>query len=256
MLTKLTERIYYMPGADFSDRPYIYYIRGDEKSLVVEAGESANHVAAFYRELVQTNLPRPDYTVVTHWHWDHTFGLHASCGQTIASAKTNAILRRQQKLAWTEKALLQRMAEGKEVPYCAACMRREYPYLSDIQIVTAQTEIPDGGEMRLDLGGVTCQIMQRDTTHTRDALLVYIPEERALAVSDADYEDYYDNDYRYDQQRLAALTELISGIDFDYYLRGHAGVMTRQEALNFLAAQRGSDKQSGVAGVPYEAWRQ
>ncbi len=242
MLKQLTDRIYYLEGQEKTDRPFIYYIRGDEKSLAVEAGESANHIAYFYHELESAGLTKPDYTVISHWHWDHTFGIHAVQGTTIASAMTNAKIREMKDWEWSEEAINKRMEEGKEILYCAFCMKQEYPYLSDIILKEADLEI--NAELLLDLGGVECRIMPHDTPHSRDALIVYVPDAKALAVADADYEDYYDNDYRYDQKILEDYISFVSQFDFDYYLRGHEGIMTRSEAMVFLRSKVGSNEQS------------
>ena len=242
MLRRLTERIYYLEGQEKTDRPFIYYIKGDKKSLAVEGGESANHVAYFYHELEKAGLSKPDYTVISHWHWDHTFGIHAVQGQTIASAMTNGKIREMKAWEWSEEALNKRMEEGTEIFYCAFCMRQEYPYLSDV--ILQETDIEIEEELLLDLGGVHCRIIPHDTPHSRDALIVYIPEESTIAVADADYEDYYDNDYRYDQEKLKSYIDFVSEFDFDYYLRGHEGIMRRDEAMDFLQSKVGSTEQS------------
>lgn len=49
------------------------YIRGERYSLAVDAGNSRRHVEKFYAALDAAELRRPDFTVLTHWHWDHTF---------------------------------------------------------------------------------------------------------------------------------------------------------------------------------------
>lgn len=246
MIQKLTDRILYMPGNELTDRPYLYYIRGEEKSMAIDGGCSANHITSFYRDLQTEGLPLPDYTVLTHWHWDHSFGLCGATGMTIASSRCNEKLRYLQQLEWSEAALDARVAMGEEIPFCASCMKREYPYLSDIHIVSAAVEI-EAEDLELDLGGLTCRIMHRDATHSRDSLFIYIPQEKALAVGDADYEDYYENDYRYDQAKLIKLTSFISSMDFQHCLRGHDGPVSRQESMEFLRAQVGNTARSGIS---------
>ena len=45
------------------------YIRGERYSLAVDAGNSRRHVEKFYAALDAAELRRPDFTVLTHWHW-------------------------------------------------------------------------------------------------------------------------------------------------------------------------------------------
>ena len=37
--------------------------------------------------------------MITHWHYDHTFGMHAVSGFSIAHEKTNEFLKKQQEEA-------------------------------------------------------------------------------------------------------------------------------------------------------------
>lgn len=244
-MEKLTNRIYYMSGDEKTDRPFLYYVKGDEKCLAIDAGASANHVKAFYWQLEQMGLKIPDYTVITHWHWDHAFGMCAVEGETIASTLTNRKLREMQQWEWSEAALQDRIAAEEEIEYCAACMKIEYPYLSDIIIKPAMIEV--GDSLELDLGNVCCQILQHDAPHSRDGLFVYIPEEKALIVGDADYEDYYDGDYKYDKAKLDDLIRFVEKFDFTFYLRGHEGVFNRQQAMGFLQTQLSNDQRSEIA---------
>ena len=58
----------------------------------MDAGHSADHTREFYRALEEAGLPLPELTVLTHWHWDHTFGMHAVHGLCLASERTNRYL--------------------------------------------------------------------------------------------------------------------------------------------------------------------
>mgnify|MGYP003329295852 CR=1 FL=1 len=55
----------------------------------MDAGNSSDHVEKFYNGLRDLSLKLPDFTVITHWHWDHTFGMHASSGKTVACHLTS-----------------------------------------------------------------------------------------------------------------------------------------------------------------------
>ena len=81
-----------MPFEEERDRPNLGYIKGDKRSLVVDAGHSEAHIREFYDLLCKEGLPLPSLTVLTHWHWDHTFAMHAVKGLTIANKTTNGHL--------------------------------------------------------------------------------------------------------------------------------------------------------------------
>jgi len=237
-LVRVTDRVYYLPGEDFNgrDRPFLYYVRGDKLRLAVDAGNSPAHVKAFYAALKAAGHPTPDITILTHWHWDHTFGLRAVKGVTMTTKATNAILRRVGSWAWDHESMEERLRTGEDIQACADCIRREYADPEDIRVVTAQVEIE--GPMTIDLGGVTCRIIPQESTHSDDGLFVYIPEEKALAVGDGESGDYYELDGKYDPQKLEDFLRFLEGLDYDVALPGHQAPWSKKEQMAFLHEMR------------------
>ncbi len=91
-LKKISNRIFYYPHQPETDRPMLAYIKGEKIALAIDAGNSESHVDEFYKTLEIEKLKKPDFTVITHWHWDHTFGMHHINGLSIAHRKTNEFL--------------------------------------------------------------------------------------------------------------------------------------------------------------------
>lgn len=86
-MIKITDCVYFYPPEDIKDRPMLGYIEGDKYSLAVDGGFSPAHVGEFYEALEHSGLKEPDYTALTHWHWDHTLGLCAVSGKIICEKK-------------------------------------------------------------------------------------------------------------------------------------------------------------------------
>ena len=230
-LVRITDRIYCFPGEDFTgrDRPFLYYVRGDKLRLAVDAGNSPAHVRAFYAALKAAGHPTPDLTILTHWHWDHTFGLRAVKGLTLATQATNEVLRKVQTWAWDPASMEERLASGEDIQACADCIRREYNDPEKIRVVTADMEF--NGPVTLDLGGITCQVIPQDSPHSRDGLFLYFPEEKALAVGDGESGDYYELDGQYDTRRLEAFLSFLDTLDYDLALPGHQMPWSRADQL-------------------------
>lgn len=242
-LERVTERIYMLPGEDFTgrDRPFLYYIRGDKLRMAVDAGNSPRHVKAFYAALKAAGHPTPDITVLTHWHWDHSFGLRAVKGLTLVTKKTNEALRRIQEWAWDESSMEERLFTGEDIPACAECIRREYADPETIHVTTAQMEIE--GPLAIDLGGVTCRLLPQDSPHSRDGIFIHIPEERALAVGDGESGDYYELGGRYDPQKLEALLQFLDDLDYDLALPGHQAPWSKEEQMAALQEMKNAAAQ-------------
>lgn len=131
-LKNLTDRVFYYPHQPDTDRPMLAYIKGENTALAIDAGNSSNHVDTFYEALTAQGLKKPDLTVVTHWHWDHTFGMHHICGLSIAHKKTNDLLN-------LERAKLSEKTYSEFLKKDDECLSREYA--GDKDIVVAPSDI-------------------------------------------------------------------------------------------------------------------
>ena len=61
---------------------------GNNKTLMIDAGNSEDHANYFIQKTLKQENVTPDMVVLTHWHWDHIFGLPAlPHAVSIASAK-------------------------------------------------------------------------------------------------------------------------------------------------------------------------
>ena len=174
-LKRLTEHIWYMPYEEERDRPNLGYVKGDNWSLAIDAGHSKAHTELFYELLKKENLPLPSITVLTHWHWDHTFGMHAVNGLCLANEKTNSYL-----IEWNNKV----EKNGPDEFFALTeSIRREYA--EDKNVIIKPADMVYSGEITLDLGGCTVKVMQTDAPHTDDSTIVYICEDDILFLGDS-----------------------------------------------------------------------
>ena len=179
-LKKLSEHIWFMPYESERDRPNLGYVKGDKWSLAIDAGHSDNHVKEFYALLEAEGLPLPSLTVLTHWHWDHTFGMHAVNGLCIANEKTNGHL-----LEWKSKIETNGPAEFLAIH---ESIRKEYAGGKEVVVVPA--DILFNGEMTLDLGGCKVRVVESAAPHTEDSTLVYIEDDKVLFLGDSTGDDF------------------------------------------------------------------
>ena len=179
-LKRLTERIWYMPYEEERDRPNLCYVKGDRWSLAIDAGHSAAHVREFYALLEKENLPLPGLTVLTHWHWDHTFGMHAVNGLTLANEKTNAYL-----AEWKDK--IEKNGPGEFLALDES-IRREYP--DGTEVIVREADMVFSGEVVLDPGGCRIRVIQAEAPHTDDSTLIYAEQDKTLFLGDCTCKDF------------------------------------------------------------------
>ncbi len=246
-LEKITDRVYYFPFDDDKDRPVLGYIRGDRFSVAVDAGHSAEHVADFYRAIKMKGLPEPALTVITHWHWDHTFGMHAVKGKTMASRRTNAHLR--QIIATHDVSMTDLPAAGAPAGSSdtftdsdGALLARlisldehvATEYAGGQQVIVKPADIEFEDFAGVDAGGVEIDVTEAVSPHTDDTTFVYIPQERVLFTGDAVMGEWPS---RYiDPDKMKQLIAKVGVLDFDVAVTGHWPPCSKEQLLADLKA--------------------
>ena len=223
-LNQLTERIFYLEHEAEADRPMLAYVKGDKWSLAVDAGYSSFQVQDFYEAIEEVHFKKPDFTVITHWHYDHTFGMHAIDGISIAHDKTNEFLKEQQEKA-KDAGYIETLK--KEDVY----FRKEYCGQNKLNIVLSDLSFSD--KMTLDLGGITARIFHAVSPHSEDTVCVYVPEEKVLFLGDSTSEDFFNNGYM-DKDKLNSLIQTIQSVDCDYCMLSHCEPLRKEELLTYL----------------------
>ena len=221
-LKKLTEHIWYMPYESERDRPNLGYVKGDNWSLAIDAGHSAAHTKEFYELLEKENLPLPSLTVLTHWHWDHTFGMHSVNGLCLANAKTNEYL-----LVWKEK-----IEKNGPDELFAIHESIRFEYSNGAKVIVKPADMLYSGEMTLDLGGCIVRVIQTEAPHTDDSTLVYIENDKTLFLGDSTCDDFMSGEKRADL--CEKLADTIKKINPETCVEGHWVPVETEDTLNDL----------------------
>ncbi|WP_022762590.1 MBL fold metallo-hydrolase [Butyrivibrio sp. AD3002] len=227
-LKRLSEHIWYMPFETERDRPNLGYVKGDNWSLAIDAGHSAAHTKEFYALLKKEDLPLPSLTVLTHWHWDHTFGMHAVNGLCLANAKTNEYLSQ-----WKTKIEKNGPSEFFAMH---ESIRREYSGGSEVIVVKA--DMIFSGEITLDLGGCIVKAIQTEAPHTDDSTVVYIENDKSLFLGDSTCDDFVTGVKRADLCEI--LSDTIRKINPEICVEGHWTPENTQDTLK--------DMLNGISG--------
>ena len=221
-LERLTERIWIYPFEEERDRPTLGYIKGDHWSFAVDAGHSANHTADFYNAIDAANLPLPALTVLTHWHWDHTFGMHAVSGLTLANTKTNDHLRNIRD---------QILYEGREF-FLSQDEKIRKEYTGNMPIIISMADILFNGEILVDPGNCPIHIFQAPSPHTDDASLIFIPNEKVLFPGDALYGKF--PTWESDPELCRSLADILEKLDFNICVLSHHEPIAKDNVIKGL----------------------
>lgn len=156
-----------------------YLVRGDHKTLMVDAGLSllAPSYLASLRELL-SEAGRLDYLLLTHSHYDH-IGAAAHLKRHFPALRIGAHERVAGLLHKpTALDLMRRLTANHAEPADQGGGDEDLT----LQPFEVDIHLKQGDE--IDLGGLTCRIYETPG-HTRDSLAFYLPEIKALLPGEA-----------------------------------------------------------------------
>ncbi|MCC3645954.1 MBL fold metallo-hydrolase [Cytobacillus oceanisediminis] len=246
-LEKLKRRFWYLTPVAETDRPILGAVVGDRMTLMIDAGNSEAHAQLFLSELEKHQILSPGMVVLTHWHWDHIFGLSRLNIPSIASRLTKAEMEKLIPYLWTDEALDERVENGVEIEFCASAIKKEYG--NDRSIKIKLPDITFENKLEIDLGGVTCQLQQVGGDHSPDSVVVYIKEEKILFLGDAIYANLYASKWNYMEDPMLQLLDAIDQFDADANILSHGTAISKaeyqEEAAMLRKAAHLSEKYEG-----------
>lgn len=224
MLKRLTKNIVYLPFGE-NDRPTLAAISGSKRTLLVDAGNSPNHAILFLSLLAEYDQSPVHYTILTHWHWDHCFGLSAMKTTCVAHKMTVSKMSEFAQLEWDDESINNRVQNGSENIFVRDMIKQEYPG-SKREILIKIPEIAFTSEIRIDLGDSICFIDHVGGDHSPDSTIIFVPNEKVVFLGDC----FYPNPYRngeYTLQNVFPLIDKLLSYDADLYIDSHDNPFTK-----------------------------
>lgn len=205
-----------LPPTHNTDRPLLAAIQGTGRTILMDAGNSPAHARAFLRLLAAEHI-HPDGLVLTHHHWDHTFGLAAYDIPVVAHVNTRRHLEEMQTWSWTDDALTERVTQRRQTAFTAANIQKEWGDNRNVELRLPTVTYTD--TLTLNLGDTTCVLIHPAVDHADDCTLLYVPEERALFLGDAFYA--HTMTWTYSRAGDIALVNAMKGLEVDQCFLSH-----------------------------------
>jgi glyoxylase-like metal-dependent hydrolase (beta-lactamase superfamily II) len=229
-LKRIGQAFWYMTPVSETDRPILGVVVGNKRILMIDAGNSEAHATLFFEKCLEQQIGKPDMVVLTHWHWDHIFGLSSiKDALSISSVATKKEMMKLTSFEWTDEALDQRVKKGIEIEFCASCIKKEFGEERNIHITLPQMTFDD--QLEIDLGGVTCILKHVGGDHAADSIVVYIPEEKILFLADCIYPDIYSFKRKQTVKETLSLIDQLEEFDAETYILSHWKPINRAEFL-------------------------
>ncbi|MFP7474300.1 MBL fold metallo-hydrolase [Niallia taxi] len=227
-MKRIGQHFWYITPISETDRPILGMVVGNNKTLMIDAGNSENHANYFLKELEKENIHSPDMVVITHWHWDHIFGLSAlSNALSISSKQTKMEMEKLIDLSWLDKDLDLRVYEGLEIEFCANAIKKEFSDDRNIKVVLPDITFED--RIEINLGGLTCVLQHVGGSHASDSVVVYLKEEKILFLADCIYSDIYAENRSYKIDETLHLLDKLETFDAETYVLSHWKPIVKEE---------------------------
>ena len=224
---KIGESFWYITPVSLTDRPILGMVVGSKKTLMIDAGNSEEHMHYFLNELQKREVPNPDLVVLTHWHWDHIFGLSALPDTvSITSKETEREMEKLIPFSWSDEAIDARVNEGVEIEFCAKAIKEEYTNHRNIKITLPDITIEKRAE--INLGDVTCIVQQVGGDHAADSVIVYIKEEKILFLGDCIYPRMYAEKVHYTISETLRLLDVLETFDAETFIPSHQQPISKE----------------------------
>ncbi|BCG60727.1 MBL fold metallo-hydrolase [Paenibacillus sp. URB8-2] len=224
---QLSPHVIIMHAEHETDRPILAAIAGERRTLLMDAGNSPGHAELFRRELKRRGVRQPEILALTHWHWDHTFGMQAWNLPAAAYVETGRVLSSLQGLDWSDGCLLSLISDGIISEDSAADIRKEYGSRRDIRIT--QPDILFRDRIEFDLGGVVCELVHVGGDHSSDSCILHVREDRVLFLGDALGPSVYGGPRKYTSAAFLKLLSTAYGYNADWYVESHGVPMSGEE---------------------------
>lgn len=229
MLYTISDKIYYTKHRYTYLEPSIGYIKGSRYSIMIDTGNSKDQIENFLKDLEEANLPIPTYAILTHYHWDHSFGAYYINIPLITTDKTKEYLEEMNGWNWDENSVNTRVLQRIENRYSATVMGKIYPNYEGIKIKIPN--ITKQGDFSLNLGDTIVYFYRSDNSHSDDSLLVYVKEEKILFIGDSHIKDYRTKPMSFDKEKLRKYIDQIKEIDFKIAIPGHGNVIPKEDLI-------------------------
>ena len=229
MLMQITEHVWYMPREEDHYRPALGYVCSGPKSMVIDTGNSPEHISDMYGYIRSQAMPDPSFSMVTHWHWDHVFGMSSSPAKSLANSLTNERLINMQHWDWSDSALNSRVAAGLEIPAFAESIRKEVPMRHSFKVTS--TDISFDSRINVRLEDLMIELHHVGGPHSEDSTVAFVPQDKVLFLGDCYREDIYTGGGSIRLGELKLLLKRLETFDAEWFVPSHEDPIRKEDFM-------------------------
>jgi len=239
-LEPIAPSVYIFPRDETPDtiQPNIGVIRLKRQTVLIDSGNSPRHARQILAAVNGNLLPPVRTIILTHHHWDHSFGAASfNVNQVIAHEKCASYLKAYAEREWSATVLREEIAENPKREISNNAMIDAISDWRDFQIVVPTMTF--SSTMTLYLDELTIELEHVGGRHADDSIVVRLPEQRVMFIGDSYYpEPYYLRAEGDEDLALPMLNRFLED-DYDIYVDGHGEPRTHGEFGKMIAWEKG-----------------
>ena len=227
-LIKISDNYYILEYRENTDRPNLAYIYREDGSYIIDGGNSKKHINHFYKELTKNKLPLPKYSILTHHHWDHSFGLYYSNTTTYGLNETNNILIKHKEIL--KSGGIKELINQNELPkFCFDHILLEYKGKSK----QAKLKLVDKLiESTFEIDNLI--MFNFPSNHTTENLAILDKKTQILFLGDALCGKIVDYDFIKDKVIIKEQLSLLKKLEFSIAIESHNAPVNKEEIIKKL----------------------
>ncbi len=239
-LESIAPSIYVFPRDETPNtiQPNIGVIKLKNQTILIDSGNSPRHARQIMAAINSNLLPPIRTIILTHHHWDHSFGAASfnNC-RIIAHEKCAAYLREYAEKEWSATVLHEEIAENPKREISNNAMIDAISDWRNFRVMQADMTFSDN--MTLHLDELLIELEYVGGRHADDSIIVRLPEQRVMFVGDSYYPEPYHIRKEGDEDLDLTMLDKFLEADYDIYVDGHGPPRTHGEFRKMIAWEKG-----------------
>lgn len=220
-LHQVSEHVWWFTPELRTDRASLALVIGDKETLMLDIGASPAHTKQFLQAVADAGLPEPNSAILSHWHWDHSFGMEALTIPFAAHRDTAKYIERMMAYDYADEGLDELVKQGIEVEFTRECMTIELDDTQRRNLKLRQPGFIFDKMHNYNLGNISCEVLHVGGDHSADSCVMYIPEDKVLFMGDCFYFTVYEEPRHY-TSKILGLIEQLETFDAEKFIIGHS----------------------------------
>lgn len=219
-------------------QPNIGIVRADDKTILIDAGNSPRHARLILAELANPLFGPVDALIYTHHHWDHVFGaMEYNPHRVVAHRQTAERLQPLVTKVWSSAQLREEIYDNPRLELRNTAIERAVDDWRTFRVVAP--DVTFSSCLRLYYDAVTLDMQHVGGAHAEDSIIVRIPESKVMFLGDCFYPPtFHESTAENNGQMDIALLESLIDDAYETYVDGHSQPHTHEEMLSMVAAEK------------------